>query len=889
MKKVWALVLSLAMILTLASFPTFAAESQKLDLAAIATITAMSDGGQPVGRMVDGDLGTTWEDQWSGDDNATTAIFQLNGLYNIDKIVVYAGGGTGAAPKDIKVEVSADGKTYTQIAYENYEETQVATEINTNYKWGGVTSTFDSLTATGVNYVRLTMTRNNYRLALREVEMYGTFKSALPSPVKIVGGSSSKALTYDTTYANAYDGNNDTMAFLEGTGWMTFELNNWYDLQTVDLSFGVSGWDHDLSPKAFTIQVSPDNTSWTTAYVYTADAGLGKKYQKLPTITLDAEKAKQVKYLRLDFTALGGGWAIGLSEISAIGTALNVASVDYTVNYVDVFGNPVAPAKTASGMSNVTVMESPLTLTGYTLLGIPGDQTITLSDTESENVITFTYIKSSADKATISTATTNCSTYDKDTLNQSYDGNENTAFSVGSIGGYNDGKGQYTLDNNNYIIWELDGEYDVNSLQFVWKSLWGTQDSAPRAYYVSVSSDGVVWDFADTYLDPDAPSMKGTRRTDGYAVNGKNIKYVRLNNIGNKNWVTSLHEVYVYGTPSAANTETRINPVSVNMNATVQGDLPAGMTNVPENLFDGDATTTYFSDRWDLGSLNEKDTSKTDLVYTFTLNNITSLNSVRFGLIATLESWGNQQSCITNFDIEVSSDGTSYTKVYSFAGDNTKRIRSTDRTAQTSMGKIVTDFTGDVSAVKYIKLTVTNGSRVNINEFYVTGEENTSGLSSKGAQMRLDNGTVTAGLRFATTIDKATYGIGESYSYADNNGVTFGMYLLPTDKLGEYSTLLEYINANTLGDAVNVVGKNVYSQDANALTYTAVLTQIPETSYNRDVVALPYVINNGTTVYGTEMTRSYYSVAKAMRTSGAELTEAQIAALDAIINAVENA
>ena len=194
-----------------------------------------------------------------------------------------------------------------------------------------------------------------------------------------------------------------------------------------------------------------------------------------------------------------------------------------------------------------------------------------------------------------------------------------------------------------------------------------------------------------------------------------------------------------------------------------------------------------------------------------------------------------------------------------------------------------------MSAVKYIKLTMTYGSRTAINEFYVTGTENTSGLFSKGAQMRLDNGTVTAGLRFATTIDKATYGIGESYSYADNNGVTFGMYLLPTDKLGEYSTLLEYINANTLGDAVKVEGINVYSQDANALTYTAVLTQIPETSYNRDVVALPYVISNGNTVYGTEMTRSYYSVAKAMRTSGAELTEAQIAALDAIINAVENA
>ena len=878
MKKVWALVLSLAMILTLASFPTFAAESQKLDLAAIATITAVSDGGQPVGRMVDSDLSTTWEDQWSGDENATTAIFQLNGLYNIDKIVVYAGGGTGTAPKDIKVEVSADGTTYTEIAYENYEETQVATEINKNYKWGGVTSTFDSLTATNVNYVRLTMTRNGYRLALREVEMYGTFKSVLPSPVKIVNATTTlvqDAGQADCTLEKSYDGRKGT-AFLSGSssGYVTFELDKWYDLSTFDISFGLDSWaTTDMSPKKFNVSVSSDGVDFTQAYTYSADAGLGAKLHTLSAQAFDADVAKNVKFIRFELVERAD-WEFGLTEFSAIGTALNVASVEYTVNYVDIYGNSIAAAKNGSALSGATVSESPISITGYTPVGIGAAQTLSISDNAAENVLTFVYYNSAADKATVASAESSVAAFDNNSsIEKSYDGKDSTSY----VHNWTD---PGTKDRR--IVWELDREYDLNAVAFVWPCLWNTNNSAAQIYRVAVSSDGLVWHTVERVND--TTDVTGTTRHDAYAISAKNVKYVRILIDQAGSSYMALGEAKFFGTPSATATGARINPVNVSTSATTDTPADDTITNAYENMFDGDKDTAWWSTAWAYGSLQPG--GGTDMTLTFTLENITSLDTVRFGITGTKESWGNQEGSLTAFDLYVSSNGADYTKVYNYNGD---KLFARTRSGSTSDGIIIDEFTGDVSAVKYIKLTMTYGSRTAINEFYVTGTENTSGLFSKGAQMRLDNGTVTAGLRFATTIDKATYGIGESYSYADNNGVTFGMYLLPTDKLGEYSTLLEYINANTLGDAVNVVGKNVYSQDANALTYTAVLTQIPETGYNRDVVALPYVISNGTTVYGTEMTRSYYSVAKAMRTSGAELTEAQIAALDAIINAVEKA
>ena len=875
MKKVWALVLSLAMILTLASFPTFAAESGKLDLAAIATVTTTATAGSDdkntvsVDKLYDGvtdDNYSIWMDPWNS--SVTPVLtFDLNGLYSLDKIVMYVG--NNKAPQGIKVEVAGSDGVYTTVKDETYD----------GACWAPITVTFDGLNLTGVRYVRFTLTKaDEYNTRVREIEMYGALESALPSPVKIVDATTTlvqDAGQSSATLEKAYDGKKDT-AFLSGSssGYVTFELDKWYDLSTFDISFGLASWSTtDMSPKKFNVSVSSDGVNFTQAYTYSAEAGLGGKMHTLSVQAFDTNVAKNVKYIRFELVERTS-WEFGLTEFSAIGTALNVTSVEYTVNYVDIHGNPIAAAKKSSALSGATVSNSPISITGYTPVGIGASQTLSISENPEENVLTFVYYNSAADKATVASAQSNMAAFDGNSaIEKTYDGKNGTYFIQNWMG-------PETKDR--YIVWNLDQEYDLNAIAFVWPSVWNTNNSAAQIYRVAVSSDGLVWHTVERVSD--TTDVTGTTRHDAYAVSAKNVKYVRiLIDQAGANYM-GLGEAEFFGTPSATATGARINPVNVSTSA--ETDTPANdtITNTFENMFDGNKDTAWWSTAWAYGSLQPGGGS--DMTLTFTLENITSLDTVRFGITGTRESWGDQLGSLTAFDLYVSSNGADYTKVYSYNGD---MLFARTRSGSTSEGIIIDEFTGDVSAVKYIKLTMTYGSRTAINEFYVTGEENTSGLFSKGAQMRLDNGTVTAGLRFATTIDKATYGIGESYSYAENNGVTFGMYLLPTDKLGEYSTLLDYINANTLGDAVKVEGVHVYSQDANTLTYTAVLTQIPEAGYNRAVVALPYVISNENTVYGTEMTRSYYSVAKAMRTSGTALTEPQMVALDAIINAVENA
>ncbi|HAB00983.1 MAG TPA: hypothetical protein DCE08_05910 [Ruminococcaceae bacterium] len=707
MKKVWALVLSLAMILTLASFPTFAAESEKLDLAAIATITTTATAGSDenntvsVGKLYDGvtdDSASIWMDPWNSS-ISPVLTFELNGLYSLDKIVMYVG--NNKAPKGIKVEVAGNDGVYTTV-----KDEEISSEQSNSY-WAPIAVTFEGLNLTGVRYVRFTLTKvDSYNTRVREVEMYGAMESALPSPVKIVDVSASLAPYQQTLPIHASDGDTGSMFAAQGKGYITFELDKWYDLSTFDITFGSPSWGGtDMTPKAFNVSVSSDGTNFTQAYTYSAEAGLGGGLQSLTAQSFDTDVAKTAKYVRVEITTQAS-WIWSIAEFSAIGTALDITAEEYTVKYVDIFGNEVSTAKAGSAIVGKTVTETAPAVTGYSVTG-NGKQQLAISENAEENVLTFVYLKDDLASATVSAVTTANMKSEIDAshkVENTYDGNKSTAFAPDWMSP--DSK-------NRELVWTLDSIYDLQAVSFNWGGLWNNDhDPAAYVYTVAVSSNGVDWETVKSVNDE--TSGKSTGRLDAYAITANNVKYVRV----------------------------------------VIDKAGSGYLSLAEATFYGSATV----------------------------------------------------------------------------------------------------------------------------------------FSSKGAQMRLPDGAITAGLRFAATVDKATFGIGESYSYAENNGVTFGMYLLPKDMLDGYSTLRDYINAKTtLGDAVDVIGKNVYSQDANELTYTAVLIDIPETAYNRDIVALPYVKYNGTIEYGTEMTRSYYSVAKAMRTSGAELTEAQIAALDAIINAVENA
>ena len=147
-----------------------------------------------------------------------------------------------------------------------------------------------------------------------------------------------------------------------------------------------------------------------------------------------------------------------------------------------------------------------------------------------------------------------------------------------------------------------------------------------------------------------------------------------------------------------------------------------------------------------------------------------------------------------------------------------------------------------------------------------------------GAQIRT---TGTQGLRFISTIDKT--------SAEFENVAEFGTLLIPTADLDQLSDLK--IGATLKGHTVaKVPAKNLYSDDGETITFTAVLTNVAAKNYDRAYTARAYAImKDGRVVYGdTSSSRSVYQVAKAGLDAGRESEEVLDLFRD-IIDKVENA
>ena len=92
------------------------------------------------------------------------------------------------------------------------------------------------------------------------------------------------------------------------------------------------------------------------------------------------------------------------------------------------------------------------------------------------------------------------------------------------------------------------------------------------------------------------------------------------------------------------------------------------------------------------------------------------------------------------------------------------------------------------------------------------------------------------------------------------------MFMLPEDLLGSSATLTAYL-ASGVQDALDIPAEKIYSQDENFITFTAVLTGIPKSAYNRNIVAVPYMLKDGEYTYFDEMTKNYKGVARAARST----------------------
>jgi len=146
-----------------------------------------------------------------------------------------------------------------------------------------------------------------------------------------------------------------------------------------------------------------------------------------------------------------------------------------------------------------------------------------------------------------------------------------------------------------------------------------------------------------------------------------------------------------------------------------------------------------------------------------------------------------------------------------------------------------------------------------------------------GAQIRT---TGNQGLRFISTVNKSDVAFSEIKE--------FGTVLIPTADLEQVSDLKigAVLNGHTVA---KVPAVNIYASDDNAITFTAVITNIQSKHYDREYTARAYAImNDGSVVYADSgASRSVYGVAKKAVEAGVE-SEENMAIFRYIIDTVEN-
>ena len=196
----------------------------------------------------------------------------------------------------------------------------------------------------------------------------------------------------------------------------------------------------------------------------------------------------------------------------------------------------------------------------------------------------------------------------------------------------------------------------------------------------------------------------------------------------------------------------------------------------------------------------------------------------------------------------------------------TKEGLETAEPAQTVTGlskdsNYIADSVATLSATgRYVKIVSTCvGGHYALREVEFVGALKPA-ITLMGANIRLEEEGLSAGLRFGAQVDKAILGIEGEWAYNPDSDLEFGIYLLPEYKLEAGQTLAEYIEDGEQ-DALKVVAKKYFAQDKSSITYTAVLTEIPNDSFTKKIVAIPYVIANGETKYFNEITKSYVDVA----------------------------
>lgn len=168
-----------------------------------------------------------------------------------------------------------------------------------------------------------------------------------------------------------------------------------------------------------------------------------------------------------------------------------------------------------------------------------------------------------------------------------------------------------------------------------------------------------------------------------------------------------------------------------------------------------------------------------------------------------------------------------------------------------SSTKAWTTISGSVQPGKDYYIYV-DGSKMALNSitFIPTAEE--SIVSTIGAAYREEGGSYGNGVRFGSELDKTS----ADYSNIQESGTLIAIQ----EVVGQDTELT--MNTNKCKP---VKRTTVYSEDDSKLQYTVVVINIPEEKKDSVLVARPYVkMNDGTVVYGTQISGSWNSIQAAV-------------------------
>ncbi|SEW43957.1 Por secretion system C-terminal sorting domain-containing protein [Chitinophaga sp. YR573] len=268
----------------------FGAAGNNLALGKTVTVSSTETSALVAAYAVDGNSSTRWASTLGVDPQWITV--DLGNTYSISEIKI---NWEAAYGKNFLVQVSADNTNWTTL-----QNVQNNTSLSND---------FTNLSGSG-RYVRIygTARGTTYGYSIYELEVYGTLVSSPNIALsKSVTVSSVEGAGLEGNYA--VDGNTSTRwsaTMYTDPQWITVDLGSNYNISRVKIT-----WEAAYA-KDYLLQVSTDNTNWTTVKTIQGNTSLSNDHSSLSATG---------RYVRMYGTARGSDYGYSIYELEVYGTA----------------------------------------------------------------------------------------------------------------------------------------------------------------------------------------------------------------------------------------------------------------------------------------------------------------------------------------------------------------------------------------------------------------------------------------------------------------------------------------------------------------------------------------------------------------------------------------